>query len=120
MTELAVLIPARNEMFLKRTIEDILEHIEADTEIIAVLDGAWAEPQIEDHERVTLIYHPESIGQRAACNEAAKLARLRGVPWVMKADAHCAFAQGFDRIMLEDITPDVTMVPVMRNLWIFD
>ena len=39
MKDLSILIPARNEQFLKRTIDDILENIEADTEIIAVLDG---------------------------------------------------------------------------------
>jgi hypothetical protein len=42
--DLSVLIPARNEMFLTQTIEDILSKIEADTEIIAVLDGQWADP----------------------------------------------------------------------------
>jgi glycosyltransferase involved in cell wall biosynthesis len=117
MTALSILIPSRNELFLSRTIEDILEHIEADTEIIAVLDGAWAEPRIEDHERVTLVYHPVSVGQRAATNEAARIARGE---YVMKCDAHCSFGQGFDRILLEDIQPDWTMVPVMRNLWVFD
>jgi hypothetical protein len=29
-------------MFLKQTIEDALKNIEAETEIIAVLDGQWA------------------------------------------------------------------------------
>ena len=117
MTELSILIPSRNEMFLQRTIEDILEHIEADTEIIATLDGKWADPPVLDHDRVTLIYHPESIGQRAATNDAAKLARAK---YVMKVDAHCAFAQGFDRIMLEDMRDDWTMVPLMKNLHGFD
>ena len=35
MKDLSILIPARSEMFLSRTIEDILQHIEADTEVIA-------------------------------------------------------------------------------------
>jgi ribosomal protein L37E len=117
MMELSVLIPARNEMFLRRTIEDVLEHIEADTEIIAVLDGAWAKPQIPDHPRVTLLYHPVAVGQRAACNEAARLAQGK---YVMKLDAHCSVGQGFDRILLEDIQPDWTMVPLMKNLHAFD
>jgi len=117
MFDLSILIPARNEEFLQRTIEDILEHIEADTEIIVTLDGKWADPPVEDHDRVTLIYHPESVGQRAATNDAAKLARSK---YVMKVDAHCAFAQGFDRIMLEDMRDDWTMVPVMKNLHGFD
>ena len=55
MTDLSILIPARNEMFLSRTIRDITEHARGDYEIIAVLDGAWADPPIHDHDRVTLI-----------------------------------------------------------------
>lgn len=116
MTDLSVLIPARNEMFLCNTIQDILEHSEADTEIIAVLDGAWADPPIPDHERVTLIYHSQSIGQRAATNEAAKMARGK---YVMKLDAHCSMGPGFDRILLADMQDDWTVVPTMRNLWAF-
>jgi len=117
MTELSVLIPARNEMFLARTIQDILEHAEGDTDIIVVLDGQWADPPIPDHPRVTLIYHPYSIGQRAACNEAARLSDAR---YVMKVDAHCAFDQGFDVKMMADMQDDWTMAPIMRNLHAFD
>ena len=117
MVDLSVLIPSRNEQFLSRTIQDILEHSEADTEIVAVLDGQWAEPRIPDNPRVTLIYHAESIGQRAATNEAARIAAGK---WVMKADAHCAFAQGFDKVLLADITEDVTMIPIMKNLHVFN
>lgn len=117
MIELSILIPARNEMFLARTIQDILEHKEANTEIIVVLDGQWADPPIPQHKDVTIIYYPESIGQRAATNKAAKLARGK---YVMKVDAHCAFDQGFDRKMLEDMQPDWTLVPIMKNLHAFD
>lgn len=120
MKDLSILIPSRCEMFLVRTIEDILQHIEADTEVIAVLDGAWAEPPIPQHERVNLIYVPESIGQRAATNLACKLSKAK---YVMKVDAHCSFDKGFDRKMLEafkEVGDNVTMVPTMRNLWAFD
>src|SRR3990167_8274361 len=117
MTDLSVLIPARNEMFLKNTIEDILTHAEGDTEIIAVLDGAWADPPLHDHPRVRLVYHPVSIGQRAATNEAARLAQGK---YLMKVDAHCAFDQGFDVKLMADMQPDWTMVPTMRNLHAFD
>jgi glycosyltransferase involved in cell wall biosynthesis len=118
--ELSILIPARNEMFLSRTIQDILEHMEDDTEIIAVLDGAWAEPAVPQHERVTVVYLPESIGQRAATNLACKLAKGK---YVMKVDAHCAFRQGFDKSMIKAFKrsgDNVTMIPVMRNLHAFD
>lgn len=117
--DLSILIPARNEMFLKETIEDIVKHREADTEVIAVMDGAWAEPPIPQMDNVNIIYVPEAIGQRAAQNLACRLSRAK---YVMKVDAHCSFDQGFDRKMIEfmDAQGDVTAVPVMRNLWAYD
>lgn len=115
--DLSVLIPARNEMFLRRTIEDILTNAEGNTEVIAVLDGAWAEPQIPDHPRVTLVYHPQSVGQRAATNEAA---RLSTAEYVMKCDAHCAFDRGFDVKLMAECGRDWTVIPRMYNLHAFD
>lgn len=117
MTDLSVLIPSRNEMFLKRTIDDILSNIEADTEVIAVLDGAWADPVLEDHPRVTLIHHTGAIGQRAAVNEAA---RLSSAKYVMKADAHCSFDKGFDVKLMKDYKEGETVIPRMYNLHAFD
>ncbi|MDO8657706.1 MAG: glycosyltransferase, partial [Candidatus Levybacteria bacterium] len=120
MRDLSILIPARNEMFLARTIEDILKNIEADTEVIAVLDGKLADPPIPQHERVNIIYVPLSVGQRAATNLACKLSKAK---YVMKIDAHCAFDKGFDRKMIDAFKKtgdNVTMVPTMRNLWAFD
>lgn len=117
MTDLSVLIPARNEQFLGRTIHDLLENIRGDTEIIVVCDGSWPDPPVEDHERVTLVYYDQSIGQRAATNEAA---RLSTAGFIMKCDAHCSFGPGFDVALMEDCEYDWTMVPEMRNLHVFD
>jgi glycosyltransferase involved in cell wall biosynthesis len=39
MPDLSILIPARNEMFLERTVLDLLANMEGHTEIIVVLDG---------------------------------------------------------------------------------
>ena len=118
--ELSILIPSRSEMFLKQTIEDALKNIEADTEIIAVLDGEWAKPAVPQHDRVNVIYTGKSIGQRAATNLAAKLSKAK---YLMKVDAHCSFDKGFDRKMIEafkETGDNVTMVPLMRNLWAYD
>ena len=120
MKELSILIPSRREMFLKNTIEDILKNIEADTEVIATLDGAWSDPPIEQHERVNIIYVPTAIGQRAATNIAARLSKAK---YVMKIDAHCSFDKGFDKKMIEFMNEhgdDITAAPIMRNLWAFD
>lgn len=118
--DLAVLIPARNEMFLARTVQDLLEHKRANTEIVIGLDGAWAEPVIKDHPDVSIYHAGESLGQRAITNQCARLTTAK---YVMKVDAHCAFAEGFDLSMLEAFEQagdDATMVPTMRNLWAFD
>ncbi len=115
--DLSILIPARNEMFLKQTVDDILKNIEGNTEVITVLDGAWAEPSIPQHERVTVVYHNESIGQRAATNEAAKISNAK---YIMKCDAHCAFDKGFDIKMMKEMHDDWTMAPLMKNLHAFD
>jgi glycosyltransferase involved in cell wall biosynthesis len=117
MPKLSIIIPSRCEMFLSRTIQDILENIEEDTEIIAVLDGEWSEPPIPQHEKVNVIYLPESIGQRAATNLGVKLSKAK---YIMKCDAHCSFDKGFDRKMIEKMQDNWTMVPTMRNLWVFD
>jgi glycosyltransferase involved in cell wall biosynthesis len=115
--ELSIIIPSFSEEFLKNTVEDILQHIEADTEVIAVLDGAWAEPALTQHPRLNVIYVPDAIGQRAATNLGVKLSKAK---YVMKVDAHCAFDQGFDRKMIEQMQDNWTMVSIMRNLWAFD
>ena len=112
MRDLSIIIPARNEMFLKETIDDILKNIEADTEVIAVFDGAWADPVIPQNERVNVIYVHKPIGQRAAQNLACRLAQGK---YAAKVDAHCAFDKGFDKKIIEGfkvVGDDVVMVPV--------
>src|SRR3989344_3241601 len=115
MMNLSILIPARNEEFLKRTVEDILSNIEANTEIIVVLDGYKTD--LPEDPRLRVIYNPESIGQRAASNQACKLSKAK---YIMKCDAHCAFDKGFDRKMIAEMHDDWTMVPIMRNLHVFN
>lgn len=117
MPALSILIPARNEQFLSRTIQDILEHSEADTEVIVVLDGPSPHEPPPDDPRVRVVELAEPIGQRAATNLACRMSEAK---YVMKCDAHCSFGQGFDRIMLEDMQDDWTMVPTMYNLHAFD
>lgn len=122
MASLSVLIPSRNEMFLLNTIQDILKNRRGETNIIVVLDGQWPVEPIPDHPDVHLVYHPQSVGQRAATNEAA---RLSTATFVMKADAHVAFDEGFDVKLMAayesgELSRDVTTVPRLYNLHVFD
>jgi len=115
--DLSIIIPSRNEMFLSKTIEDILDKSRANTQVIATLDGSWTEPPIQDHPKVVLIHYSEPVGQRKGMNSAAKLAEAK---YIAKCDAHCGFDEGFDAKLLEDMRDGWTMVPVMRNLHAFD
>lgn len=118
--ELSVVIPANNEEWLARTIQDILEKKRAKTEVIAVLDSKWANPPIEQHPDVKVIYVPEVVGQRKATNLGARLSRAK---YIMKLDAHCLWDDGYDKKMIEGFEKagdNVTMVGIMKNLHIYD
>ena len=118
--ELSIVIPSRSEMFLARTIEDILANTSEKTEVIAVLDGEWASPAINDHPRVNIIHLPESIGQRAATNVGVRLSRAK---YVAKMDAHVALDRDWDIKMIDAFKKtgdNVTMVSIMKNLHAFN
>jgi len=111
---LSVLIPSRNEIYLERTIRNILENAQGEIEVIAELDGYVPDPQIViEDPRVVFIHHKEPIGQRACINHAASIAKGE---FIMKLDAHCAVGPGFDVILAADCEPDWTVVPRMYNL----
>lgn len=110
---LTVIIPARNEKYLQKTIENVLENAEEEIEIIAILDGYWADPPIQDHPSVRIIHNTVARGQRPSINDAAKIARGK---YIMKLDGHCAVGKGFDVILKRDCEYDMTMIPEMRNL----
>ena len=114
MTEmLSVLIPARNEKLLQKTIDSVLDAAAEPIEVIAVCDGYRPDPKLIPDQRVFPIYFPESKGQRQAINYAAGIARGK---YIMKLDAHCSVAPGFDKVLKEDCLYDWTMVPRMFTL----
>ena len=114
---MSVIIPGRNEEWMVPTIENVIKAAQADTEVIAIFDGYWPTPGIEDHPRVKIVHHTTPIGQRQATNEGV---RLSDAKYIMKLDAHCAVDNGFDVKMMENWEYDWTMVPRMYNLHVFD
>lgn len=115
--DLSILIPSRNEDWLARTVQDLLDHSKSDFEILIGLDGAPSVSSIPKHDRVTVLYFPESIGQRAMTN---RLCRLSKAKYVAKTDAHTAFEDGWDLKMIAEMKDNWTMVPAMRNLHVFN
>lgn len=117
MRDLSVIIAGRNEEFISRTVDGVLANRRANTEVIVILDGQWADPPIVNHPDVTIIYHSTSIGQRQAINEGARLSTAK---YIMKLDAHCIVDEGFDVKLMADCEYDWTVIPRMYNLHAFD
>lgn len=114
---LSVIIPGRNEEFMRHTVEDVLAHSSKDTEVIAVLDGYWCDPPLVQHPRLQVIHRGESIGQRAATNLGVSASKAK---YILKLDAHCGTDENFDEKLLADMQPDITMIPAMHRFKVFD
>jgi hypothetical protein len=120
VADLAVLIAARHEQWLKPTVDDLLAHSHADTDIIVFCDG---EPPLEPlpiHPRLFVLLWPTPIGQRAAINACAAMADAE---FICKLDAHTAVADGWDVELIRaarTLGRDVVQIPAQHNLHVFD
>jgi hypothetical protein len=111
---LSVLIPARNEIYLEKTIRSILENAEGEIEILVALDGWVPDPPFDVGDNRVIFYKfDEPIGHLKATNELAKVAKGK---FIMKLDAHCAVDKGFDVKLAADCEPSWTVIPRMYNL----
>lgn len=120
--DLSVLIPSRNEWYhdldlLGHTVANVLENSGPTTEVIVIGDGSWPLKPLTPHPRLTFVHHNKSIGQRAATNEAARLSTAK---YVMKLDAHCSVSKDFDTVLMNDMQPHWTCVPLQFNLLCFE
>ena len=118
--DLSVLIPARNEEYLNLTVQSVLKNIRGKTEVLVGLDGSWSNPPIQVPQgtpNLTIVYYPNSIGQRGMTNQLCKLSKAK---WVMKLDAHCVVDEGFDVKLLANAQDNWTIVPALLNLHVFD
>lgn len=101
----SIIIPSRNEKYLDVTVKDLLAKAEGRVEIIVVVEGQPVPTPIEG---VKYIYHPEAIGMKYSINEGIKLSTGK---YVMKIDAHCIVAPGFDTQLKKDHQPNWIQIP---------
>lgn len=114
MKELSIFIPARNEEFLNKTVESILDKIRGDSEIILLLDGKPKSPIVHN---VQVIQYEEGTGQRKMLNDS--ISKLES-KYIMKCDAHCLFDEGFDVKLMASCESDTIVVPRMKKLHVFN
>ena len=114
---ISILIPARNEPYLQRTVDDIFMHAEGDIEVLVGLDGylEHKKPRLVVDSKYPLTVHAfmSSIGQRAMTNKLAKRAKGK---YIMKLDAHCSLQQGFDTQMVKDMEDNMVMTGLLCRL----
>jgi glycosyltransferase involved in cell wall biosynthesis len=105
----SVIIPARNERYLHKTIQDLLTKAKGDIEIIAVLDGYWPKrEEIIEEKRVHYIHFSNPRGMRNAINSGVRLSKGE---FILKTDAHCMFAEGYDTALKTDCEEKWVVVP---------
>ena len=110
----SIIIPSRNERHLQRTIDSLLTNAAGDVEVIAILDGGpWPDPPLRADKRLIVVRHNDPMGMRPSINEGAQIASGE---FLLKCDAHCIFAPGYDAVLKEDCDPQTLVVPIRHSL----
>lgn len=110
---LSVLIPARNEPFLNKTIKCALHAAQGDVEVVVLLDGDPPAKPAPEWEHVRVLENEEPQGIGAASWRMANEARGE---YIMKLDAHCSLADGFDVALKEHCAYEDLLVPARYQL----
>lgn len=113
MPKTAIIIPARNEPYLVKTVDDVFAKARGEISVIAVLEGyypdGWKETADKYPGRLVSIHHGQPHGMRSSINQAANIAI--DCDYLLKTDAHCAFSKGFDVRLQQDCPSRTVMVP---------
>ena len=105
MSKISVVIPACFEPYLSKTIQSLYNNAVGEIEVIVVLDG-WQPDKID--KRVKVIKFDKPKGMRIAINAGIESASNE---FIMKTDAHCMFAKGFDEVLVRDYQNDWLVIP---------
>ena len=115
MNKLSVIILSRNEMFLAKTVNSIFENAIEDIEVIVILDGCWHNDNEvpKENENLKYIHFGKARGLRAGVNAGVAVATGK---YIMKTDAHCLYAKGFDKTLKEDCEYNWIVAPRRYSL----
>lgn len=113
MPKLSVLIPARNEPYLRQTVDDLFIKAAGDIEVLVMLDGWKPYPPLEDRKNLLQVHCQTARGMDSAINELAALAQG---DYLMKVDAHCCFDNEFDAKLLDNIEDNWLVTPTRYRL----
>ena len=105
----SVIIPARFERYLNKTILDVYKKAHGPVEVIVIYDGY----QDKLLDGPIYIYNETSKGMRTAINQGVRVATGK---YVMKLDAHCMVDDGFDLKLIKEHRANWVQVPSRKRL----
>lgn len=108
MAKVSIIIPSRNEKCLVKTVDEVFSKATGEIEVIVVLDGPTSDPLPSARPNLEVITKSEPCGLRIAVNDATKTATGK---YLLKADAHCMFGEGFDEILQSDCENNWVVIP---------
>jgi glycosyltransferase involved in cell wall biosynthesis len=103
----SVVIPNYNCPFASKTIQDILDKAKGDIEVIVNVEEIWPSPLSGDA-RVHYIHGSSPIGMRAGINKCVAMATGE---FILKADDHTMFSEGFDEVLKADMQDGWVIIP---------
>ncbi len=113
---LTVVIPSKTEIFLQKTILDVLDKATGDIEVLPILDG-YDPPkkEIVTDPRVRYIRLPAQPYSQKRHGINLAVSQAKG-EYVMSLDAHCMMAKGFDEQLAKDHKPNWVQIPRRHRL----
>ena len=105
---ISILIPARDEPYLNKTVNDLFQKAFGEIEVVVLLDGYWPNPPLDSHDGLKIIHLGKVAGMRPLINMGARVATGK---YLMKCDAHCMFARDYDIALKEHFHIDWLAVP---------
>lgn len=112
MARVSILIPSRNESFLRQTVEGALS-AGGDVEVLVLLDGAPVVEPLPEDPRLRVLINDEPQGIGAA---SWRLANEATGEYLMKLDAHCLLAEGYDTALVGQCSERTLCVPARYQL----
>ena len=113
MGKTSIIVPARNEPYLAKTIDELFSNATGEIEIILMLDNYWPVPPIKSYDNLTMVHAGEIQGMRNNINSAVRIATGE---YLMKIDAHCKIGKGFDEILQADCEENWLAIPSRYSL----
>jgi glycosyltransferase involved in cell wall biosynthesis len=109
---ISIVIPSFKEPYINKTVDSILANATEDIEIIPVFDGYKPVEPLTNDSRIKPI-ETVHIGMRGAINAGIQASTGK---YLMKTDAHCCFAPGFDKVLVDNCAEDWIVIPRRYSL----